>query len=170
MFESGQFSSEYYASQRDALTGIVLAIIIISLLYAGVAIVYDVTVTLKPGACQRKARLKKEINVRETEAAQKSMLTIVTNPLLGRGKRIKGSELPDSVPDEGLWSRIKQQYTQLEKHLEELRKLEDSVETDEPTTVARTIVKKRRKEFGQMVTSDAPPLPNTLRGRSDIVG
>ncbi len=56
MFQSGQFDSTTFASQREALTFLVIFVIVASFVYAITVFVHDVMIVLKPNCCVRKSK------------------------------------------------------------------------------------------------------------------
>lgn len=75
MFQSGQFASANFASQREALTFLVIFVIIISFVYAITVFVHDVLAVLKPNCCVRKSKSDRRHIAEHLQHAQENRQT-----------------------------------------------------------------------------------------------
>ena len=154
MFESGQLDLPSYRPQKDALAIILVLVILASIIFAGVVIVYDVVVTVKPQACQR----KKDRGLKPLEDGT-DKLNIVQNQLMsGVAGSLKGTDLPPTCDDPALWDAIRERYAGLEANLQELTSsqvalLSRSNSVMKRTTAAR--MTKVKKQYNQVQTKDA---------------
>ncbi len=75
MFQSGQFASANFASQREALTFLVIFVIVFSFVYAIAVFVHDVLVVLKPNCCVRKSKSDRRHIAEHLQHAQENRQT-----------------------------------------------------------------------------------------------
>ncbi|KAA0161835.1 hypothetical protein FNF31_03620 [Cafeteria roenbergensis] len=109
MLNSSRFESAYYASQRDTITGLIIAIIAITLLYVFSVVVFEVIKVVRPGcasgSCSRADGKKKPAGTKRgakpvpaavsLAGTEEDKLDVTTNPLHDGGRRWDGFSADD---------------------------------------------------------------------------
>lgn len=146
MFNSGQFRSEHFNYQRDAITSLVFLMILGTISYVVSVFVYDMLMTVDPLWLQRRRernQTKKFTAV--TDRAEDSNQTMLqANPMFAKanagdvGQKIDGTNLPLSDPDPEVWEAIRKRYAELWKDRAQI--LEQQTEQLEADAATKTRV------------------------------
>lgn len=159
MFASGRFDEDsFYDTQRDVLAIVVLLVIVVSVGYIIVVLLYDVLIAFRPQCFKKRDTKATRLQfagwqAAKEELAAKTRVAIYNNPMMDRRMAtLKGGSLPLSNPTPALWEAFRSTYADMEKTLDAMSAPQLAQRVRKPSIVAlrRKPRTKKKATFGNV--------------------